>query len=104
MGLSHKEFLIVLLRFTLVDKLNNESQLDEATRRGKWAQWRRGVKTNVNWRFIDSPINRGNCSTCRTPKWNPNAKQNSNPKRIRNEPKPLEGDATVVPSEIWHPN
>lgn len=72
MGPSHKEFLIVLLRFTLVDKLNNESQLDKANRRDKWEQWRRVVKPNVNWCFIDSPINRlrGNCSTCRTRKWN----------------------------------
>lgn len=38
MGPSHKEFLIVLLRFTLVDKLNNESQLDKANRRDKWEQ------------------------------------------------------------------
>lgn len=78
------EFIIVLLHFTLVDKLNNESTIGPEG--VLWVQWVR-VKMIVNWRFIDSLIN-----LC--------ARVSGTEPHVERLPassaeKPLEGDATV---------
>lgn len=82
------EFLIVLLRFTLFDKLNNELE------KGWKGSAPVCVKINVNWRFIDSLINlelRQRAKEIERERTEPHVEQLFGSSRE----KPLEGDATV---------